>query len=121
MTSWIKDISEFNAGMDIICLTSDNEGTPVSLIEAQASNVPVITSDVGGVKDIIQEGETGYIIPKGNLEDYVKKLGNLINNKELRNKLSLNGWDYVKEKFHYTRLAKDMEELYRTLLEKNAK
>ena len=121
LTSWIKDIATFNAGMDVICLTSDNEGTPVSLIEAQASNVPVITTDVGGVKDIIAEGKTGFVIKKGDLEDYVKKLGNLINNKELRTELSSNGWNFVKEKFHYTRLAKDMEKLYRKLLEKNAK
>jgi glycosyltransferase involved in cell wall biosynthesis len=121
LTSWIKDIATFNAGMDIICLTSDNEGTPVSLIEAQASNVPIITSDVGGVKDILLEGKTGFVIKKRDLEDYVKKLGNLINNKELRVELSSNGWNFVKEKFHYTRLTRDMEELYRKLLVKNAK
>lgn len=50
MTSWIKDIGSFNAGMDIICLSSNNEGTPVSLIEAQAANIPVVTTDVGGVR-----------------------------------------------------------------------
>ncbi len=121
LTSWITDIASFNAGMDIICLTSDNEGTPVSLIEAQASNVPVITTDVGGVKDILVEGKTGFVIKKGDLEDYVKKLGNLINNKELRTELSLNGWNFVKEKFHYTRLTRDMEELYRKLLDEKAK
>ena len=121
LTSWIKDIASFNAGMDVICLTSDNEGTPVSLIEAQASNVPVITTDVGGVKDIVEEGKTGFVVNKGDLEDYVKKLGNLINNKELRTEMSSNGWNFVKEKFHYTRLAKDMEKLYRKLLKKNAK
>ena len=43
LTSWIYDIAEFNAGMDIMCLTSKNEGTPVSLIEAQASNLPVVS------------------------------------------------------------------------------
>jgi glycosyltransferase involved in cell wall biosynthesis len=120
LTSWIKDIATFNAGMDVICLTSDNEGTPVSLIEAQASNVPVMTTNVGGVRDIVLEGKTGYVINKGDLEEYAKKLGNLINNKELRREFSKNGWLFVKEKFHYTRLVKDMEELYRNLLKTNA-
>jgi glycosyltransferase involved in cell wall biosynthesis len=119
LTSWIKDIATFNAGMDIICLTSDNEGTPVSLIEAQASNVPVVSTNVGGVRDIIDEGRTGYVVEKGDLEDYVKKLGNLINNKELRNDFSLNGWPFVREKFHYTRLVKDMKDLYNKLLKVN--
>ncbi len=56
LTSWIQDIAKFNAGMDLICLTSNNEGTPVSLIEAQAANIPVITTDVGGVRDIVLDG-----------------------------------------------------------------
>ena len=121
MTSWIKDIASFNAGMDVICLTSDNEGTPVSLIEAQASNVPVISTNVGGVKDIVLEGKTGYIVEKGNLNDYAEKLGILIKNKELRQEFSNNGWEFVKEKFHYTRLVKDIETLYTKLLNnKNA-
>ena len=121
LTSWIKDIASFNAGMDVICLTSDNEGTPVSLIEAQASNVPVISTNVGGVKDIVLEGKTGYIVEKGDLNDYVEKLGILIKNKDLRQDFSNNGWGFVKDKFHYTRLVKDVEALYLKLLKyKNA-
>lgn len=117
-TSWIKDIDTFNAGMDIICLTSDNEGTPVSLIEAQACNVPVISTDVGGVRDIVLEGETGFIIPKGDVKGFSEKLGLLIKNDEIRKKMSQNGWNYVREKFDYMRLAKDMEAYYKELLEK---
>jgi glycosyltransferase involved in cell wall biosynthesis len=116
-TSWIKEIDAFNPGMDIICLTSKNEGTPVSLIEAQACNVPVVTTDVGGVRDIILEGETGFIIPKGNLEHFSEKLGLLIKNDEIRKKMSVRGWGFVKEKFHYTRLVKDMENYYKDLLQ----
>lgn len=118
LTSWIKDIATFNAGMDIICLTSNNEGTPVSLIEAQACDVPVVTTDVGGVRDIVSEGETGYIIPKGDIKQFEEKLGLLIENEEIRRKMSQNGWDFVREKFHYTRLAADMEKYYRELLDK---
>jgi glycosyltransferase involved in cell wall biosynthesis len=117
-TSWIKDIDKFNAGMDVICLTSDNEGTPVSLIEAQACNVPVISTDVGGVRDIVLEGETGFIIQKGDVKGFSEKLGILIENDEIRKKMSQNGWNYVREKFHYLRLAKDMEAYYKELLEK---
>src|SRR5690606_40360656 len=52
-TSWIKDIDQVNAGMDIICLTSKNEGTPVSLIEAQASNKPIVSTRVGGIENVV--------------------------------------------------------------------
>lgn len=119
MTSWIKDIATFNAGMDLICLTSNNEGTPVSLIEAQACGVPVLTSDVGGVEDILDEGETGIIVPAGNTELFAEKLVHLINEEEIRKKMSQNGWNFVCNKFHYKRLVHDMERYYRQLIQNN--
>lgn len=117
-TSWITDIATFNAGMDLICLTSDNEGTPVSLIEAQACNLPVISTDVGGVRDIVKDGETGFIVPKKNADALAEKLTLLINSKEIREKMSQNGWKFVEEQFHYTTLVSNMENYYRTLLAK---
>jgi glycosyltransferase involved in cell wall biosynthesis len=117
-TSWITDIATFNAGMDLICLTSDNEGTPVSLIEAQACNLPVISTDVGGVRDIVKDGETGFIVPKKNADALAEKLTLLINSKEIREKMSQNGWKFVEEQFHYTTLVGNMENYYRTLLAK---
>lgn len=119
LTSWITDIASFNAGMDIICLTSDNEGTPVSLIEAQACNVPIISTEVGGVLDIVSQGETGFVVPKGDTAAFEEKLGLLIENEEIRKKMSQNGWNFVKDKFHYTRLAADMAKYYRELLSKH--
>lgn len=117
-TSWITDIATFNAGMDVICLTSDNEGTPVSLIEAQACNLPVISTDVGGVRDIVKDGETGFIVPKKNVDALAEKLALLINSKEIREKMSQNGWKFVEEQFHYTTLVRNMENYYRQLLAK---
>lgn len=116
LTSWIKDIAQFNPGMDVICLTSKNEGTPVSLIEAQACNVPVISTDVGGVRDIVLENETGFIVTKGNLLEYTEKLLELIEDDDKRKAMSEKGWEFVREKFHYTTLVKNMEELYKRLL-----
>ncbi len=115
-TSWIKDIATFNAGMDVICLTSKNEGTPVSLIESQAANVPVITTDVGGVRDIISDNLTGFIVPTDNARIFADKLIELIDNEPLRKEMGLRGWPFVKDTFHYTRLVKDMENYYKHLL-----
>jgi glycosyltransferase involved in cell wall biosynthesis len=116
LTSWIYDIAEFNAGMDIMCLTSKNEGTPVSLIEAQASNIPVISTEVGGVADIIEENETGFIIPRKNKREFVSKLKLLVENDELRLKMKKKGWQNVHQKYSYQRLAKDMETFYQSLI-----
>lgn len=118
LTSWIQDIAKFNAGMDLICLTSNNEGTPVSLIEAQAANIPVITTDVGGVRDIVLEGETGFIVPKNDVTSLSDKMRLLIEDEKLRKKMSQNGWTFVEHKFHYTTLVKNMEEYYHSLIGK---
>ena len=116
LTSWIKDIGTFNAGMDIICLTSKNEGTPVSLIEAQAANIPVITTDVGGVRDIVKENETGVIVRGRDTSVYANEVLELIENEKKRHFLSQNGWEFVQDKFHYTTLVKNMDEYYKKLL-----
>ncbi len=116
MTSWIKDIASFNPGMDLICLTSLNEGTPVSLIEAQAANVPILTTNVGGVKDIVLENETGFVVSNNSLSEFSEKLLFLIENDSIRKEMSLKGWDFVKSKFHYSTLVHNMENYYSELL-----
>ena len=116
LMSWVKDMARFNAGMDVICLTSKNEGTPVSLIEAQAGNIPVISTDVGGVKDTIRNLETGIIVKERRPELYASNLCDLINDEQRRTKLSQNGWNHVGQKFHYTTLVTNIDAYYKRLL-----
>ena len=115
-TSWIRDIDEVNAGMDIITLTSLNEGTPVSLIEAQASSKFIVSTKVGGIEDVVLEGETALLCEVNDINGYTNNLLQVINNQNLRNSHIKKGQTHVNEKFHYTRLVKDMEDLYRRLL-----
>lgn len=119
MTSWIFDIASFNHGMDVICLTSDNEGTPVSLIEAQAGGLPVVSTDVGGVHDIVADGKTGFVVKKGDIETYIEKLRSLIENEELRFKFGRNGQEFASSRFNYSRLVTDVENFYKELLNEN--
>jgi glycosyltransferase involved in cell wall biosynthesis len=116
LTSWITDIASFNAGMDIICLSSLNEGTPVSLIEAQAGGVPVVTTDVGGVSDVVAEGKTGFIVPSGDVDAFAERILRLVNDEKKRLEMSQNGWNFVKEKFQYEILVRNVDNLYRKLL-----
>jgi glycosyltransferase involved in cell wall biosynthesis len=116
MTSWIKDIATFNAGMDLICLTSTNEGTPVSLIEAQASGVAILATDVGGVRDCVNDGVTAVLSPSNDTEKFASSLLELVENEKKREFLSQNGWTHVEESFHYSRLVNDMDKLYRKLV-----
>ena len=115
-TSWIKDVDWANAGLDIIALSSLNEGTPVSLIEAQASNKPIVTTNVGGVENVVVQNETAFVVPSNDLQQFSEALLRLINNDDLRIRMGSKGWNHVKDKFHYTRLVNDMEKLYVSLL-----
>jgi glycosyltransferase involved in cell wall biosynthesis len=121
LTSWIKDIDWANAGLDIIALTSLNEGTPVSLIEAQASNKPIVTTNVGGVENIVIKNETAFIVNGNDKGEFSDKLALLINDNELRKKMGEKGWDFVKKEFHYMRLVDDMKNLYHSLLNNKIK
>lgn len=120
-TSWIKNVDWANAGLDIIALSSLNEGTPVSLIEAQAANNPIVTTNVGGVENVLLKNKTGFVVPSNDENAFADALLKLIENNELRKQMSEKGWEFVKEKFHYERLVNDMRQLYFLLLENNKK
>ncbi|MEO5570927.1 MAG: glycosyltransferase [Bacteroidia bacterium] len=115
-TSWIKNVDWAIAGMDIIAMTSLNEGTPVSLIEAQAAGKPVLSTNVGGIENVVIKEVTGLLSPSQDVTLFSKHLLRLINDDLLRTKFSQNGWAQVGTKFHYSRLVEDVRKLYHQLL-----
>lgn len=115
-TSWIKDIDKAYPGLDVIAMTSLNEGTPVSLIEAQAANRPIVTTNVGGIENIVIPGKTALLTNNNDVNDFTEKLLSIVKNDELRKEQTKYGWEQVESKFHYTRLVSDMENLYYKLL-----
>ncbi len=118
-TSWIKNIEWAMAGLDIVALTSLNEGTPVSLIEAQAAAKPIVTTNVGGIMDIVIENKTALLSESNDVDAFAKNLNTLIKNSQLRNDFGLAGEKHVKQKFGYQRLVNDISELYQQLLLKS--
>ncbi|MBO9681976.1 MAG: glycosyltransferase [Flavisolibacter sp.] len=117
-TSWRSDVDVINAGMDIICLTSFNEGTPVSLIEAQAANKPILSTKVGGIADIVLEGKTALLADVQNTELFCKHLLRMVEDDVLRKQLGEHSHLHVMNRFSYQRLVNDMSQLYDELLEK---
>jgi glycosyltransferase involved in cell wall biosynthesis len=73
-TSWIKEVDIAVAGLDIVVLTSLNEGTPVSLIEAQAGGKPVVSTRVGGVENVVKHEVTGFLCDSGDSRGFVGQL-----------------------------------------------
>lgn len=114
-TSWIKDIDRALAGSDIVALTSFNEGTPVSLIEAQAAEKPIVTTNVGGIENIVIPETTALLCADLLPESFAQQLLRLTEQEELRKQLTNKSWEYVRDKFHYTRLVRDIDQLYKEL------
>lgn len=115
-TSWIKEVDKALPGLDIVALSSLNEGTPVSLIEAQAAAVPIVSTRVGGIEDVVLENETALLSDKTDMKSFSDNLVKLINSKELRESFSKKGLANVEHKFSYTRLVSDISVLYNKLL-----
>ena len=117
VTSWETEIDQALAGIDIIVLTSHNEGTPVSLIEAQAAHKPVVSTNVGGIEDIVQHGETGFITEAGDTTTFAQHIQTLIDNPQLREQMGKKGYENVIKRYSKQRLITDMKHLYLSFLE----
>ena len=114
-TSWIQDVSYPLAGSDIVCLTSFNEGTPVSLIEAQAASKAIVTTKVGGIENSVNE-KAAFLIDITDEKEFFEKLVLLCNDIGLREKMAVYGKDFAFKQFHYTRLVQDIRGVYSSLL-----
>ncbi len=119
-TSWVTEVDEVYAGVDVVALSSLNEGTPVSLIEAQAANKPIVTTNVGGVKDVVIPNRTALLSPSKCVESFANNLQKLVESAQLRAQMGQDGYQFVADKYSYQRLTADMANLYDQLLWKNA-
>lgn len=117
-----KDPAVFYAGVDVLALTSRNEGTPLTLIEAMANARPVIATSVGGVVDLLgpevsrEDGyaicERGISVPDGDTEAFARGLQRLSADRELRIQLGRAGLEFVKQNYGKDRLLCDIAQLY---------
>jgi glycosyltransferase involved in cell wall biosynthesis len=111
-----RDIPAICAASDVVVLTSDNEGTPVCLIEAQASGVPVVTTRVGGVETVVRDGETGVIVERS-AQDLADAARDYLDDGERRVEHGRRGREHVLRHFSLDRLVADIDRLYRRLLQ----
>lgn len=120
-TSWLTNMDEVLAGLDIVALSSHNEGTPVSLIEAQAAGKPVVSTDVGGVRDAVLDGYTGLITPAGDTDQFAAALIQLTENAGMREQFGREGTRHAAAHYSYQRLVSDMSAYYSELLQRQRK
>ena len=117
---WQSNIEKVLAAADIVVLTSDNEGTPLSLIQAGMANLPVVTTRVGSVPEVVLDGTTG-IITSLEVEEITDALVKLANSYDLRANIGAAAKEFTLANFGIKRLVHDHEELYKKLLTNRAK
>jgi glycosyltransferase involved in cell wall biosynthesis len=123
-----KDPENFYPALDVVALTSLNEGTPLTLIEAMANARPVVATNVGGVVDllgdVIEDGpyqvrSRGISVPAGNEEAFVAALSRIIRDRSLQQELGERGLEFVEVNYAKERLLEDIKALYGELMDES--
>jgi len=115
LLGWQSDMETVLSAADFFILTSDNEGTPLSLIQAGMAGLPVIATNVGSVSEVLMGGESGILV-EANVNHIVNAIEKLVSSKELRESLGKKAKKFTLENFGVKRLVMDHERLYKSRL-----
>ena len=117
---WQSNIEKVLSAADIVVLTSDNEGTPLSLIQAGMAGLPVVSTNVGSVPEVVLDNATG-LITSLDVQEIADALEKLVTDKALRERLGHAAQEFTLANFGVQRLVHDHEELYKALLASRAR
>jgi glycosyltransferase involved in cell wall biosynthesis len=112
-----RDVAPYYSLFDAFLLTSANEGTPVVAIESLAAQRPVVSTRVGGVPDVVDDGEDGFLADVGDADGLAERLERLARDGELRRRFGETGRGRVLPRYAVPRLVDDVDALYRELLD----
>jgi len=113
-----NQVPKYLAASDVVTLTSESEGLPTILVEAMSCGVPVITTDVGGVADIVQNDVNGFIVK--NPHEFKEKMECFINNTDLRIRFGKKSRSFILEKHSIETVTSRLEQLYLELINKSS-
>ncbi len=109
------NVRDYLSEIDVYALVSGLDMAPHSLIEAASMKKPVVATDIGGIKEIMKDNETGFLIEKGNVDEWIKKLSLLIDNEEQRKIMGDSGRKFVEENFTWDKIAKDFSDILKNM------
>jgi glycosyltransferase involved in cell wall biosynthesis len=113
---WWLDMPTALVDLDVVALSSRNEGTPVALIEALACGRPVVSTDVGGVRSVVQDGETGRLVPPGDPAALAATIAEVLRRPDRGLALAETGRTLVATRFGQDRLVDEISAIYDDLL-----
>jgi sugar transferase (PEP-CTERM/EpsH1 system associated) len=111
------DVAELLQEADLFTMPSATEGMPITVIEAMACALPIVATAVGGLPELVKEGENGFLVPVGDADALAQALGRLIKDRDLLRRIGAANRRVAEEKFDIADTARNYEELYLRLLE----
>jgi glycosyltransferase involved in cell wall biosynthesis len=111
------DMPDVYFATDVGAVTSDNEGTAVTAVEAQAARLPVVTTRVGGMPSVVRDGKSGFVVQCDDERAFANAVARLLVNDALRDQFGVAGREATQAKFSQGRLIDDVDKLYRHLRE----
>nr|WP_290907306.1 glycosyltransferase [Anoxybacillus sp.] len=103
---------------DLFVLPSYNEGLPMAILEAMDFGLPVISTPVGGIPEVIKNEENGFLVQPGDIKELASAIEKIIVDKNVRERIGMNNKQKIKEKFDLDVLLRDLEKLYNNLIKK---
>lgn len=113
---YIPNIKYYIKYFDVLLFTSDWEGLPLTLWESMAAGVPIVSTDVGGIREIIEKEKCGLIFSKNALSEGAAAIEKVVLDKELKNRLGKNGLEAVKNKYNISSFIKSIEKIYDSII-----
>lgn len=111
---WVGNVEQLFQELDIIILTSDNEGTPISIIQAAAQGCIALSTDVGSVEDVLRNGETGFLCK--DTHEFAERIEKLLREPDLLQRMQQSAQEFALKNFTGVRLAQNHEDLYRSMI-----
>ena len=111
-----QDIPEILSILHLFVLSSSWEGLGTSLLDAFASRVPVVATNVGGIPEIVKDGVNGVLVPPGNPEALAGAISSLLKNRDLARRMAEEGFRLVKEKFSIGKMVEETKKIYDRLV-----
>ena len=113
-----EDVRKFLGTIDVYALITGMDLAPLTLKEAQLMERPVIATDVGGDKEMMIDGETGYLVKEGDSEDIIKKLSRLLDDENFGEEMGGKGAKFIKQEFNWELVTKRFLDTINLILEK---
>jgi glycosyltransferase involved in cell wall biosynthesis len=112
---WRDDVAEFVAAADVFCLSSIWEGVPIAAMEAILLGVPIVSTDVGGMRELVPDEDTGRLVPTGDADALAREIETLLRSERTRKEIAGAARTHLDREFSTERMLARLASIYREL------